>query len=36
VHLTTAAENEIVREMKEQMCYVVTDYDQASKEALES
>jgi len=27
---------EIVREIKENMCYVVSDYEQASKEATES
>jgi actin beta/gamma 1 len=33
---TTDAELEIVRDIKEKMCYVVNDYDNALKEAEES
>ena len=33
---TTPAEHEIVRDVKEQICYVVSDYDAAMKEAEES
>jgi actin-related protein len=35
-NFTTAAELEIVRDIKEKMCYVVNDYDAAMKEADES
>lgn len=33
---TTAAELEIVRDIKEKMCYVVNNYEEALKEADES
>lgn len=33
---TTAAELDIVRDIKEKICYAVTDYDQALKESEES
>lgn len=33
---TTAAELEIVRDIKEKMCYVVNNYDEAIKESEES
>lgn len=36
INLQTMQDGEIVRDMKETMCYVVSDFDQAVKEASES
>lgn len=37
VHLNTSLQDqELVRDIKEQMCYVVNDFDHAVKEASES
>ena len=35
-NFTTAAELEIVRDIKEKMCYIVNDFDNSMKEAEDS